>query len=72
MTVDIELPEESIISFSMSDARGVTLNKFIDKQTIGKGIHKFTYDLSYLPNGVYFFTHTFNGVSSTKKIIKVN
>lgn len=72
ITVNIDLPEESVISISVSDARGVVLNKFLDNQKTGKGRHSFTYNLSHFPNGVYFLTYTLDEVSATKKIIKVN
>ena len=41
----------------------------MDKGTVASGAHQFTIDASQLSTGVYFYTVTINGQSTTHKMI---
>jgi len=41
----------------------------IDKGTIASGAHQFTIDASQLSTGIYFYSVTINGQTTTHKMI---
>ncbi len=66
--IQYQLPEGSFVSISLFNAQGKEIKKLTNQYHIA-GNYTLQYDLSSLPNGIYYFCFISNNYTEAKKII---
>jgi hypothetical protein len=67
-TFNVYLQQDSKVIINVTNITGQNLMT-IDKGTIASGAHQFTIDASQLSTGIYFYSVTINGQTTTHKMI---
>ena len=70
--LEFDLKEPQQIFLTFHNAQGQYLLSLIDGQLMDKGLHRFQYNISQYPSGIYYVTLWENGNPTTQKISIVN